>query len=115
MKFDDTYILSYIERNLPVDDLRECDTLMNSSPRFREKVERLNAIRDLSDNLREQKKINTEKAWTRLSGKIAFASFGTKAWNIGRTAAAVLLPLFLLHQFVIQPMLKTTPSEMITP
>jgi transmembrane sensor len=114
MKFDDTYILSYIERNLPVDDLRECDTLMNSSPRFREKVERLNAIRDLSDNLREQKKINTEKAWTRLSGKIAFASFGTKAWNIGRTAAAVLLPLFLLHQFVIQPMLKTTPSEMIT-
>lgn len=114
MKFDDAYILSYIERKLPVDDLRECDTLMNSSPEFREKVERIETIYELSENLRKQKKIDTEKAWTRLSRKIAFASFRAKAWNIGRTAAAVLLPLFLLHQFVIQPMLKTTPSEMIT-
>lgn len=114
MKFDDAYILSYIERKLPVDDLRECDTLMNSSPEFREKVERIETIYELSENLRKQKKIDTEKAWTRLSRKIAVASFRAKAWNIGRTAAAVLLPLFLLHQFVIQPMLKTTPSEMIT-
>src|SRR5690554_2773727 len=114
MKFDDAYILSYIERKLPVDDLRECDALMNSSPGFREKVERIETIYELSENLRKQKKIDTEKAWTRLSRKIAFASFRAKAWNIGRTAAAVLLPLFLLHQFVIQPMLKTTPSEMIT-
>ena len=114
MKFDDAHILSYIERKLPVDDLRECDALMNSSPGFREKVERIETIYELSENLRKQKKIDTEKAWTRLSRKIAFASFRAKAWNIGRTAAAVLLPLFLLHQFVIQPMLKTTPSEMIT-
>lgn len=114
MKFVDAYILSYIERKLPVDDLRECDTLMNSSPEFREKVERIETIYELSENLRKQKKIDTEKAWTRLSRKIAVASFRAKAWNIGRTAAAVLLPLFLLHQFVIQPMLKTTPSEMIT-
>ncbi len=114
MKFDDAYILSYIERELPVDDLRECDTLMNSSPGFREKVERLKAIRDLSDNLSEQKKIDAERAWARLSRKITFASFRAKAWNIGRTAAAVLLPLFLLHQFIIQPMWTTTPAEMIT-
>src|SRR5690554_7339196 len=66
MKFDDAYILSYIERKLPVDDLRECDTLMNSSPEFREKVERIETIYELSENLRKQKKIDTEKAWTRL-------------------------------------------------
>lgn len=114
MKFDDAYILSYIERKLPVDDLRECDTLMNSSPGFREKVERIETIYELSENLRKQKKIDTEKAWVRLSRKIAFVSFRTRVWNITRTAAAILLPLFLLHQFVVQPMLETTSIETIT-
>lgn len=71
-------------------------------------------IYDLSENLKKQKEIDTEKAWARLSQKIAFVSFQTKAWNITRTAAAILLPLFLLHQYVIQPMLDTAPPEMIT-
>lgn len=113
MKLSEAYILAYIRRNLPVDDLRECDTLMHSSPEFRKKVERLKAINDLSENLRKQRKIDAEKAWVRLSRRIAFVSFRTKAWNITRTAAAILLPLFLLHQYVIQPILKTTSPEMI--
>jgi ferric-dicitrate binding protein FerR (iron transport regulator) len=71
-------------------------------------------ICNLSENLEDQKRIDAEKAWTRLSRKIAFVSFRKKAWNITRTAAAILLPLFLLHQYVVQPMLKTSPPEMIT-
>lgn len=112
--FSEAYILTYIKRDLPGDELRACDSLMHSSPEFRKKVEGLKAIYDLSDNHRKQKKIDTGRAWVQLSRKIAFASFRTKAWNIGRTAAAIILPLFLLHQYVIQPMLKTTPPEMIT-
>ncbi|WP_298646222.1 FecR domain-containing protein [uncultured Proteiniphilum sp.] len=112
--FSETYILAYIKRDLPGDDISKCDALMHSSPEFREKVERIEAIYDLSENLRKQKKIDTEKAWARLSRKIAFVSFRTRVWNITRTAAAILFPLFLLHQYVIQPMLKTTPPEMIT-
>jgi len=71
-------------------------------------------IYDLSENLRKQKEIDTGRAWNRLSRKITFLSFRAKAWNITRTAAAILLPLFLLHQYVIQPMLNTMPVEMIT-
>lgn len=71
-------------------------------------------IYDLSENLRKQKEIDTGKVWGRLSRRIAFVSFRTRLWDITRTAAAILLPLFLLHQYVIQPMLITTPSEMIT-
>ena len=112
--FSETYILAYIKRDLPGDELRACDSLTHSSPEFREKVERIEAIYDLSENHRKQKKIDTEKAWVRLSRKIAFVSFRTKAWNITRTAAAILFPLFLLHQYVIQPMLEITPPEMIT-
>lgn len=71
-------------------------------------------IYHLSENLRKQKEIDTDKAWRRLSRKINILSFRAKAWNITRTAAAILLPLFLLHQYVIQPILKTTPPEMVT-
>lgn len=69
---------------------------------------------DLSENLRKQKNIDTRKAWDRLSRRIAFVSFRTKIWNVTRTAAAILLPLFLLHQYVVQPMFEITVSEMIT-
>ena len=72
------------------------------------------SIYGLSENLRKQKEIDTTEAWSRLSRKIVFISFWTKTWNITRTAAAILLPLFLLHQYLIQPMLKSEPLEMVT-
>src|SRR5690554_5435304 len=105
---------AYIKRELSDDAIWEFDTLMLSSPEFRKKVKQVKAIYDLSERLRKQKRIDSSKAWDKLSRRITFNSFRVKVWNITRTAAAVLLPLFLLHQFVIQPMLKTTPSEMIT-
>ncbi len=112
--FSEAYILAYIKRDLPGDELVACDILMHSSSEFREKVKQIESLHTLSENLRKQKEIDTAKAWTRLSGKIALISFRTRVWNITRTAAAILLPLFLLHQYVIQPMLKITPPEMIT-
>src|SRR5690554_5740473 len=114
MKIGEVHILAYIKRELSDDAIWEFDTLMLSSPEFRKKVKQVKAIYDLSERLRKQKRIDSSKAWDKLSRRITFNSFRVKVWNIGRTAAAVLLPLFLLHQFVIQPMLKTTPSEMIT-
>ena len=79
-----------------------------------EKMKRMNTVYDLSENLRRQKAIDTPKAWDKLSGKISRVSFRKKVWDFTRTAAAVLLPLFLLHQFVIHPMLDTMPVEAIT-
>lgn len=114
MKIGEVHILAYIKRELSDDAIWEFDTLMLSSPEFRKKVKQVKAIYDLSERLRKQKRIDSSKAWDKLSRRITFNSFRVKVWNITRTAAAVLLPLFLLHQFVIQPMLKTTPSEMIT-
>jgi transmembrane sensor len=78
------------------------------------KVKRMNTVYDLLENLRRQKTVDPEKEWEKLSSKISRVSFRKKAWDFTRTAAAVLLPLLLLHQFVIQPMLDTTPAEIIT-
>lgn len=52
-------------------------------------------LHNLSENLRKQKEIDSDKAWTQLSRKITFLSFRVKAWNITRTAAVILLPLVL--------------------
>ncbi|MFA7492613.1 MAG: FecR domain-containing protein [Proteiniphilum sp.] len=72
------------------------------------------SLYDLSENLRKQKEIDTTEAWDRLSHRIMFLKFRVKAWNITRTAAAILLPLFLLHQYVVHPMLNTAQLEMVT-
>ncbi|HHU97671.1 MAG: hypothetical protein QM237_02340 [Bacteroidota bacterium] len=70
----------------------------------------MNGIYDLTETLRKQKAIDTVKAWNKLSRRIACLSFR----RIICIAAMILLALCLLCQFVIQPMLDTTPIEIIT-
>lgn len=72
------------------------------------------SFHDLTENLREQRKIDTAIAWNRVSRRVAVDTFRTRVWNVTRTVAAILLPLFLLHQYVIHPMLQTTIPEMVT-
>ena len=114
MKTDETYILSFIRGTLTSSEMRECDILMDSSPEFAEKVNKIRMTYDLFDNLEKQKNIQTEIAWQKLKKKIKRDKKKKIIWNFTRTAAAILLPLFLLQQYVIQPLLKETPHELIT-
>ena len=114
MKIEETHILAYIKGNLPDDITREYDALMLSSPEFRQAVEQIKNLYNLSDNLRKQKEVDASSGWNKVSRRIKRATFREKAWNFTRSAAAILLPLFLLHQFVVQPMLERIPAEMIT-
>lgn len=114
MKFNETHILAYIKRELSDDEIRECDALMQSSHEFAETVKHLRYIYNLSEDLRKQKDIDTVSAWNKVSHKIIFSGFKRKIWNISRTAAAILLPLFLLYQYAVKPVLENEPAEMIT-
>lgn len=114
MKIEDSHILAYIKKELPADHLRKYDELILSSSEFREKVKQAKTVYELSECLREQKNIDTEQSWNKLSRKIVFVSLRRKAWNLTRTAAAILVPLLLLYQFVIQSSLNDTSSQMIT-
>ncbi len=114
MKIEETHILAYIKGNLLDDITREYDALMLSSPEFRQAVEQIKNLYNLSDNLRKQKEVDASSGWNKVSRRIKRATFREKAWNFTRSAAAILLPLFLLHQFVVQPMLERIPAEMIT-
>ena len=114
MKFDETFILSYIKKELPDDVAKECDALLQSSNEFREEVRRIRYVYDLSENLKRQKEIDTPSAWKKLGNKVSTLSMRQKIWSISRTAAAILLPLFLLYQYGILPALKPSVQETIT-
>lgn len=114
MKIEETHILAYIKGELSSDYTKECDALMLSSSEFHERVKQIKNIYDITDSLNKQKKVDTSNAWNSLSKRIAYNSFRKKVWNFTRTAAAILLPFFALHQLVIHPMLENTPTEMIT-
>lgn len=111
---DEAYILDYIRRKLPPEEMQKCDALIVSSPEFREKVEELRKIWNISENIKAQKRIDTEKAWNSVSGRIAFASFQSKLWNTTRTAAAILLPLFIIYHFLTLPDPHSETSEIVT-
>ena len=111
MKINEAYILSYIKGSLSDLEKKECDMLMASSSDFSKKVAQITKAQNLFDNLEAQKKINTESAWKKLHRKIKNDNAKKTIWNITRNAAAILLPLFLLLQYVAHPLLKQTPNN----
>lgn len=111
MKTNDTNILSRI--NTLSDE--EFNVLMANSSDFAEEVNQIKNIYHLFDNLEAQKSIDIETAWNKHKRKARFDKAKHVAWNFSRNAAAILLPLFLLLQYVVQPLLKeSSPQEIIT-
>ncbi len=115
MKTNDTYILSYVKGTLSDKEMKECDILVDSSSDFAEKVNQIMEIYHLFDNLEAQKKIDIESAWRKTDKKIKRDKTKKSIWNFTRNTAAILLPLFLLLQYVVQPLLtESSQQEIIT-
>lgn len=115
LKTNETYILSYIKGTLSDLEMRECDALMVSSAEFSKQVNEIKNAYNLLENLEAQKKIDAEAAWKKIERKIKRDKTKTVVWNFTRNAAAILLPLFLMFQYVVQPLLKDAPQqELIT-
>jgi ferric-dicitrate binding protein FerR (iron transport regulator) len=113
--FDESQIFSYLDGNLSPDERKRVEELLQSSPEFRVKFQEISHLYCLSENYRKQKSIDVSAAWDTLSRKIAFLTFREKVWNFTRTAAAILLPLFLLYQYVVEPAVKRNmPEQTIT-
>ena len=114
MKFDEAIIFAFIKKQLPLDEMEKYNALMLSSSEFNEKVNQVKNICDFTETYKKQKMIDTTKAWSKISRKIRLRSIQIKVWNITKTTAAVLFPLLLLYQFVIQPMFDNREEEMVT-
>lgn len=109
-----TYILAYLKGELNDEERDMFENLMQSSPEFRNTVAQTATTYELTSNLQKQQRINTEAAWQRVSRRITNASLPVKIWDYVRTTAAVVLPLFLIYQFLIHPMRKPASPEMVT-
>ncbi len=113
--FDESQIFSYLDGNLSPDERKRFEKLLQSSPEFRAKFQEMSHLYRLSENYKKQKNIDVSAAWDTLSRKIALLTFKEKAWNFTRTAAAILLPLFLLYQYVLLPSVnRNMPEQTIT-
>lgn len=106
LNIDETYILAYIKRDLPESEMKECDRLLHSSSDFYERVNNLKLSYQLFDNLDAQQNIDTQSAWRKLDKKKNRDRLMRIIWSYTRNVAAILLPLLLLHQFIVQPLLK---------
>ncbi len=113
MKTNESFILSYIKGTLSASEMNECDNLMNTSSEFALKVNQIKKTYYLFDNLEAQREVDTDFAWQKLHKKIRFDKGRKVIWNFSRNAAAILLPLFLIIQFVVQPILKEAPKQEI--
>ena len=113
MKDNKDYILRYIKGTLSDAEIRKCDALMSSSPDFAEQVNNTKEVYHLFDHLEAQKKIDTEAAWNKLESRIKRDKRRKALWNITRNAAAILLPLFVVLQYVVHPLLKEAPQQEI--
>lgn len=109
--FDEKQIFSYLDGKLSDDERINFEELLQSSPEFRTEVQEIARVYRLSENYKKQKNVDVSTAWDALSRKIAFLTFREKAWNFTRTAAAILLPLFLLYQYVLWPAVSGKVSE----
>lgn len=114
METNESFILSYIRGSLSSEEIEECDILMASSPEFSAKVNQIRRTYLLFDSLDAQENVDTKIAWQKISRRIKFYKSKKIIWDFSRTAAVILLPLLLIHQYVIQPYLEETPHELIT-
>lgn len=89
--------------------MKECDMLMASSPEFSVRVNQIRNTYRLFDNLEAQKEVDTNVAWKKVSRKIKQTNTRRLVWNFTRNVAAVLLPLFLIFQYAVQPQLEGAP------
>lgn len=114
MQFDDKTIWRFLNGELSEEETKEFDLQMVSSPELRQAVRQMLYINHLTENLVRQRSIDPTASWHRLSRRISMSRLKYWTWHYTRTAAAILLPLFLLHQYLIQPLLSGHKDEMIT-
>lgn len=115
MNVDETNIISYIKGELSGEEVRKFEELINHSSGLKQKVQEMERLWHLSGLRNEQHNIDTLAAWRIVSRKMTRTLFLNKVWDVSRTAAAVLLPLWLIYQYVWIPWQESSrPEETVT-
>ena len=103
MEYNESSIFSYLQDNLSADERRDFELQLQQSPELRKKFDEIARIYTLSENLIRQREVNTQAAWGQLYRRIKRSKTMQSIWNFTRTAAAILLPIFLIYQYFLLP------------
>ena len=103
MEYKESYILSYLQDKLSIDEKRDFELQLRHSPELKKKFDEIARIYTLSENLIQQHEVNTQASWNQLNRRIKRSKTMQSIWNFTRTAAAILLPLFLMYQYFLLP------------
>ena len=100
MELKDTEtIIAYLQHTLNVADRTAFEQEIAASPELKKEVDAMRQVLNLTNQLRLQRKVNTTKRKQSLMRKISFLSFRIKSWNVIRTAAAIILPLYFIGDY----------------
>jgi ferric-dicitrate binding protein FerR (iron transport regulator) len=100
MEFKDTEtIVAYLQCKFTETERTSFEQEIASSPELKKEVDAMRQLLNLTNQLRLQRKVNTAQRKRLLIRKISFLSFKIKSWNIIRTAAAIILPLYLIGEY----------------
>ncbi len=103
MEYNESYIFSYLQDKLSPDEKRDFELRLKESSKLKKKFDEIARIYTLSENLIQQHEVNTQAAWNQLYQRITRGKTAHAIWNFTRTAAAILLPLFLIYQYFLLP------------
>lgn len=107
------HILSYLENRLSAAEKQRFEELLASSPEFRKEVDDIRFIRETTEALKQQSRIDTTRNWNALSQKIRHDKYTHKAWTVIRSAAAILLIPVLIATFSLYNTLKELNNQSI--
>ena len=106
-------IIAYLQHALTKEELTSFEKEMANSPQFRNEVEEMRQIFNLTNQLKLQRKINTSQRKKSILRQISFLSFRIKSWNYFRTAAAIILPIYLIGEHIFKTPIPTIINEQI--
>lgn len=111
MNIDETTILSYLRGEFSDDERRMFEHRMSLSSGLKQDVSAMGRLWNMSGDWHVQQGVDTRAAWDQLSHQIAYSLFKYRLWNVIRTAAVILLPLFLLFHYALMPLLNSRQPE----
>lgn len=111
MNYSETDILSYIKGELSAEEAQAFKQELDSSSELKEQVRQVRFVLSLSENLEQQRLIDTETGWKIISAKLKRDRLKVRLWHLLRVASVILLPLFLCYQYVLIPFIDSHKEQ----
>lgn len=110
---DDNHIITYLKGTLSEQEKKDIELQIETSAAFKKEMEDFRFIWLATENLKQQRRVDTASNWKQLSRRMLFLKIRTNVWNVSKIAAVLLLPLLLVTYYVVEKMPDNKPVEQV--